>query len=154
MSKITQIVVHGSDSEFGDVEEIRKWHLYRGWRDIGYNAVILNGKRKSHEEYQSQDDGLVEVGRALDISPHIEAHEHGAHALGYNHNSIGVCMVGPCDGLESYSEAQLWSLYHFIMFYRRVVPEVRIVGHNDLNHSKTCPGFQMVDFWNWIRVRI
>ena len=55
------------------VNEIRKWHLDRGWRDVGYHYMIRR-------------NGEVELGRRND--------DMGAHASGYNHNSIGVCLIG------------------------------------------------------------
>ena len=57
-------------------EDIRKWHLDRGWSDIGYHCVIRR-------------NGMIEFGRPLDVC--------GAHVKGYNHNSIGICLVGGID---------------------------------------------------------
>jgi hypothetical protein len=55
---IRRHIIHCSASTQGDVAEIRRWHLARGWNDIGYHFVI-------------RPDGEVEVGRML--------HEIGAH---------------------------------------------------------------------------
>ena len=43
MRKIEKIIVHCSATPEGkhySVDTIRKWHLKRGWRDIGYHFVI------------------------------------------------------------------------------------------------------------------
>ena len=53
--------------------DIRRWHLERGWAEIGYHFVI----RKS---------GDLEIGRSLEYQ--------GAHCLGINDQSIGVCCSG------------------------------------------------------------
>ncbi|KKM05881.1 hypothetical protein LCGC14_1749620, partial [marine sediment metagenome] len=78
------IVLHCSDSNWGDVEVIRGWHTAppRNWRDIGYAEVILNGHRKPKSQYVEAVDGVVEVGRNVDDDMWIDEMEAGAHALG------------------------------------------------------------------------
>ena len=48
MRKINHIVVHCSATPEGkdySIDTIRKWHTDRGWRDIGYHAVVYrNGE--------------------------------------------------------------------------------------------------------------
>ena len=76
MRKINLIVIHCSDTyarmDIG-VNEIRQWHLQRGFNDIGYHYVIRR-------------DGAIEQGRPIE--------KPGAHAAGYNTNSIGICYAG------------------------------------------------------------
>ena len=57
---ISKVIVHVSDSAWGDVEAIRRWHIQRGWSDIGYHYVITNGRRTARPEYVLADDGDVE----------------------------------------------------------------------------------------------
>ena len=79
MRNINKIIVHCSASPEGknfSVSEIRRWHLQRGFADIGYHFVIYL-------------DGSVHVGRPL--------HKSGAHCKGQNKNSIGICYVGGLD---------------------------------------------------------
>ena len=55
MRKIRKIIIHCSATPEGkdiDAEEIRQWHLDKGWRDIGYHYVI-------------KLDGTVEEGGPL-----------------------------------------------------------------------------------------
>lgn len=77
-----KIVIHHSASPASDkkgvlidVKVIRKWHLARGWHDIGYHFVVLL-------------DGRVEYGRPLN--------ERGAHCAAGNRNAyaLGICLVG------------------------------------------------------------
>jgi len=99
MSKtFTNIIIHCSDSEWGCVRVIREWHLGRGWRDIGYHFVILNGY-VTYEDYRAKRylmslDGSIECGRYLNQNLIVEHNEVGAHTLGYNDKSIGICLIG------------------------------------------------------------
>ena len=80
MRKIDKIIIHCSATKEGrdiSTETIRSWHVKgRGWRDIGYHLVI-------------ELDGSLKVGRPL--------HKIGAHTLGENEHSIGICYVGGVD---------------------------------------------------------
>ena len=81
MRGIDLAVIHCSATKQGvdyDVATIRKWHLKRGFKDIGYHFLI-------------HLDGMIERGRPWD--------QPGAHAKGYNSNSIGICYVGGTDGM-------------------------------------------------------
>ena len=76
MRKIRKIIIHCSATQEGkdvSVETIRKWHLKRGWRDIGYHFVIGL-------------DGQVQEGRPIE--------QTGAHTKGHNFDSIGICYIG------------------------------------------------------------
>ena len=78
---ISLLVIHCSATpvtmDIG-VKEIREWHTSdpRNWSDIGYHYVI-------------RLDGTLERARPL--------YKSGAHARGYNSNSIGICIVGGVD---------------------------------------------------------
>ena len=39
-------------------------------------------------------DGSIECGRYLDEDAYIAGREQGAHALGHNADSIGICLIG------------------------------------------------------------
>lgn len=82
------IVIHESASTWGDMNTIRRWHLSRGWSDIGYHAVILNGKRTAHGRYDPTLDGKIEPGRPENI--------RGCHCSADNMNAtaLGVCLIG------------------------------------------------------------
>ena len=83
------IVLHLSASRFGDAATFRRWHVQdRGWSDIGYHRVILNGVRRAQDRYDATLDGVIERGRADSVV--------GAHcaARGMNRLTLGVCCVG------------------------------------------------------------
>jgi len=132
MRQINKIIVHCSDSDFGDAEEIDRWHKERGWRCIGYHYVILNGCRKKGE-YVPQDDGIIEKGRPVE--------EVGAHCRGQNHDSIGICVIGR----HHFSVKQLKKLVGLILDLRQQFGNIPIFGHRDFNPHKTCPNFEVRD---------
>ena len=121
---VNLIVIHHSATPRGrphSVEEIRKWHLARGFSDIGYHDVILI-------------DGSIQEGR--------DREKAGAHAQGHNAHSIGICVVG--DGRQGFEPAQWASLRALVRHYRRMCPGIEITGHRDLKGAATeCPGFDV-----------
>lgn len=141
MNKVENIIIHCSDSKFGDVDIIRRWHLDRGWKDIGYSAVICNGFNSSTKEYQRSLDGLIQVGRGLDLSQYIEPNEIGSHTLGYNSNSIGLCLIG----IDKFTTSQFRSLYNLCNVFMNVNQDIKILGHYETEQSngKTCPNIDM-----------
>lgn len=139
MRKIKQLIIHCSatppDMDIG-VKEIKKWHVDgNGWKDVGYHYVITR-------------DGELEKGRDLD--------EAGAHALGYNANSIGICLVGGVDKFNSpeqnYTANQYYSLKKLLDVLCVTFPNADIIGHNDVS-SKSCPCFNIGDWWNGVQQR-
>lgn len=82
------IVLHLTASTYGDAAEVDKWHKENGWSGIGYHRLILNGKRRATDPYDSARDGRIEKGRPDD--------KQGAHCLakGMNKCTFGVCCVG------------------------------------------------------------
>lgn len=131
------IVVHCSatrPSQHFDVDDIRKWHKAKGWDDVGYHYVITR-------------DGCLQAGRPTEAV--------GSHVQGYNHNSIGICLVGGIaeDDLQpenNFTKAQfgmLESLLRSILIPK--YPSARIQGHRDFaGVKKACPSF---DVAAWLR---
>jgi N-acetylmuramoyl-L-alanine amidase len=126
-SDITRIIVHCSDSpndrDIG-VKEIREWHRSRGFRDIGYHFVIRR-------------NGEVEPGRLIKTV--------GAHCVGFNSDSIGVCLVGK----DSFTPAQFNALRALVATLRKDYPIQEIKGHREylsaIKQGKTCPNFNVKD---------
>lgn len=124
-----------------DRDLIDRWHRDRGWSGIGYHYVIINDL---HDEL---DDGTVQEGRP--------ASQQGAHVLGINERSVGICCVGHGDR-QPHTDAQRESLLHLLSELMDQCPRVtvdRIIGHREINDlvregvvdarfrtSKTCPG--------------
>ena len=137
MREIKKIVIHCSDSGFGDVDQIRDWHRARGWRDIGYNFVITNGFLFPKSGYDKSFDGIVQVGRPLEQIP--------AHVKGHNEDSIGICLIGKVHFSFRQIEALIRKCHELMNEFNLDVEDV--YGHYEFNPNKTCPNIGM----NWVR---
>ena len=152
MGKIERIIIHCSDSLFGNALMIDGWHKDRGWNGIGYNRVVLNGysdRTGDYDSFWSHLDGTIETGRPLDADRWLEADEVGAHAYGYNHTSIGICMIGQ-NGI--FSPRQFITVRAMIedMLCQWGLNVSAIVGHYELDDNKTCPDIHMDMFRDYI----
>ncbi|HEU0054078.1 MAG TPA: peptidoglycan recognition family protein [Longimicrobium sp.] len=89
------VVLHVSASTWGDRAEIDLWHRQRGFAEIGYHKVILNGHAKSGSAYDVARDGELQQGRADS--------KQGAHCKmgGMNSCTFGICSVGEPGKLAS-----------------------------------------------------
>jgi N-acetylmuramoyl-L-alanine amidase len=128
------LVVHCSATKQNQdigASEIRKWHVEdNGWSDIGYHQVI----RRS---------GLIELGRPLHVS--------GAHAKGFNGQSVGVCLIGGIDANgdpeDNFTDQQMDSLSTTLEYWKLIYPSADIVGHRDLpGVNKACPSFDVKEW--------
>ena len=128
MKEINKVIVHCTATPEGrhtTVEDVRRWHLDRGWSDIGYHYLIYL-------------DGTVHEGRPLEIQ--------GAHCRGQNKNSIGIAYVGGIDKVnfkpkDTRTEEQKEALVDMLEFFKIAhTPEAVIYGHRDFA-SKACPSF-------------
>jgi hypothetical protein len=151
MAKVDKIVVHcsGDVATFGCVRVIRRWHHERGWRDIGYTLVILNGRPESTtKEPVPFLDGAIECGREFDFDDLIESDEVGAHALGHNATSVGICVIGR--GSADFTEKQWTSLIDVCidLCVRYGLKAEDVIGHYETDQagSKTCPNIDMQIF--------
>ena len=146
--KIRRIIIHCSASDFGDVALFRQWHIQRGFVDVGYHYVILNGRRRAHSQYNPEEDGLVEEGRPL--------WQEGAHTKGHNEDSIGICLVGNPKFIGSpemwFTPRQLGSLRDLVarLMKEFAIPPEQIHGHNEYA-PKLCPGFYVSTIRDWWR---
>ena len=145
MREINEIIIHCSDTMEGNnykAADIRTWHMMpkkeggRGFSDIGYHYVI-------------RLDGTIEVGRPLS--------KPGAHCLGHNKNSIGICYVGgrrrDPEGRRRYvrddtrTPDQRKSMEGLVKFLKMTYPEATIHGHREFA-NKACPCF---DVKKWLQ---
>ena len=127
MREINKIIIHCSATREGEnfeVAEIRKWHLARGFNDIGYHFYI---------------DLYGEIHKGRDIS------KIGAHCKGHNRNSIGICYCGgvEADGKtpkDTRYDCQKESLIAVLRTLKAMYPNAVIHSHNDFA-NKACPSF-------------
>jgi N-acetyl-anhydromuramyl-L-alanine amidase AmpD len=136
VATIDTIIIHCSDSGFGSREMIDAWHKARGWDSIGYHYVISNGHPVTSAIYAPEWDGKVEIGRGHEIV--------GAHAVGHNATSIGICLIGTAAGL--FTPLQIKELAALVEWLRGTynIPRGKVIGHRDVDTAgKTCPGFDV-----------
>lgn len=133
--KPTKIIIHCSDSTWGDAGVIGSWHRERGFDGIGYHKVIINGRIGSRSNYDSRIDGSVQAGRPLT--------KQGAHCKGHNHDSIGICLIGG----DEFTTAQYNSLKELCerLMEEYSISSDDIYGHYEFS-NKTCPNFNVDDF--------
>jgi len=128
MRKVNKIIIHTTATPEGrehDVADIRRWHLKRGFNDIGYHYLI-------------HIDGTIEEGRPIN--------KQGAHCSGQNRGSIGICYVGGMSkdmkkAKDTRTQAQkdsLIKLMHELIY--KYNKDMTIHGHNEYA-NKSCPSF-------------
>jgi N-acetylmuramoyl-L-alanine amidase len=127
MRKINKIIIHCTATPEGrhtTVEDVRRWHLDRGWSDIGYHFLIYL-------------DGSLHEGRPVEIP--------GAHCKGHNKESIGIAYVGGIDKVnfkpkDTRTEEQKEALVYILEYLKIQHADAVIHGHNDFA-DKACPSF-------------
>ncbi len=130
MRKIDKIILHCTATPEGrevTVADVTAWHKERGFRAIGYHYLVYL-------------DGTVVRGRREE--------EIGAHCLGQNAGSIGVCYVGGLDSRgkpkDTRTAAQRVALRNLVEGLQRRYPHATLHGHNEFA-AKACPCFKISD---------
>jgi hypothetical protein len=117
---VTTFWVHCSASdkpEHDNVATIRRWHLARGFNDIGYHWVIVKS-------------GEVLAGRSVSQIP--------AAQKGHNNFALAVCVTGK----RVFSPAQFEALNELADAVEVAYDyPIRFRGHNEVS-SKLCPVFR------------
>ena len=125
-----KVIIHCSDSSFGNASLIDSWHRAKGWDKIGYHFVILNGDLYDTKSYDSFYDGLIETGRHLN--------EMGAHTKGHNKYSIAICLIGKSG---KFTVAQLNSLEKLLIILKSKKGNLEVFQHSDFDNQKSyCAG--------------
>lgn len=145
------VVLHCSDSSFGNVALITKWHVIeRKFENIGYHYVILNGRISAYKT-NAYFDGHIETGRPLDDDSDMELDETGAHAFGYN-NAVGICLIGLSG---TFTDAQLRALTHLIRHLRNQFKEIKVIQHSDVDKKKPhCAGLSPMQLLNLNKINL
>tara|TARA_Y100000782_G_scaffold111876_1_gene140913 strand:- start:8126 stop:8575 length:450 start_codon:yes stop_codon:yes gene_type:complete len=139
--KKTMLIIHCSatkEHEDFTRDDIDRMHKNRGWKAIGYHWVI-------------ELDGKIVNGRDLDHDGEV-MDETGAHALGYNHKTYGVCYIGGLDRngkpKDTRTQEQLVALQRFCSDMIKNHGITEIIGHNEVA-NKACPCFDVQD---WLEI--
>jgi N-acetyl-anhydromuramyl-L-alanine amidase AmpD len=136
MRPITEIIVHctatlpgwmSNSPTSAKVDEVRRWHLGRGWSDIGYHFLI-------------DRDGTIATGRPIE--------RDGAHVAGRNKGTIGISLFGghgsSADDAfsDNFTPEQNAALRDLIGSLQKTYGPVPVTGHNQWA-AKACPGFRV-----------
>ena len=129
MRKITEIIIHCSATPAGrhfTVQDLDRWHRARGFSSIGYHYVIYL-------------DGSIHPGRPVE--------DIGAHCLGHNVHSIGVCYIGGLDAdtlepADTRTHEQRTALRELLAKLQEQYPGATVHGHNEFA-DKACPCFRV-----------
>ena len=106
--------------EHANITTIRRWHVARGFSDIGYHYVI-------------DFEGRLLVGRSLERIP--------AAQQGHNSGSIAICVTGGQDGEKAFTQAQFDTLVRLCREINCAYHgEVSFHGHREVA-NKDCPAF-------------
>lgn len=114
-----QMVLHHSGVTVRQsVEVIHNYHKNtNGWSGIGYHFYI----RTTGQIYRGRPENTV-----------------GAHAVGANYNSIGICFEGNFSK-EKMGEKQIKAGQELIEYLKEKYGISKVVGHRDIDNSE-CPG--------------
>jgi hypothetical protein len=124
------IVIHHTATTFGDAAIVTRWHIDRGFDEMGYHFLIGNGTNSG--------DGQIEVGTRW------PKQKWGAHTKTpdnrFNDYGIGICLVGNFD-VQYPSSAQMHSLEKLVAYLMKTyhIPPDHVLGHSDCK-STDCPG--------------
>lgn len=142
------LVIHCTATPEGrevSAAEIRRWHTApvsqggRGWKQVGYTDMVhLDGRVE--RLVNNNEDAQVDVWEVTN------------GAAGCNSISRHIVYVGGCDKAgkpkDTRTEAQREALKRYVEDFHARFPQVKIVGHHELNPGKACPSF---DVPTWLR---
>lgn len=142
LKKVEAIIVHHTASRAlsTSVEDVRRWHLERGFEDVGYHYILeWNGEKA--EVRKGRPDLL-----------------QGAHTRGWNSRSIGVAIVGSWEhagwhGIPAELRATLVDVVDNLLRLHDLYPE-HVMGHREAHRGHTvCPGFEPEELRRELRRR-
>ena len=111
------IIIHHSAGT-GSADAVHSAHLSKGWAGIGYHFYV-------------RKDGGVYRGRPQNTI--------GAHCIGYNEWSIGVCFEGNYQTDREMPTAQLKAGKELITYLKGIYPNAKVKMHKSFV-STACPG--------------
>ncbi len=118
LRKDTELIILHHRAGEGNAESIHQSHLARGWSGIGYHFYV----RKSGEVFKGRPIGAV-----------------GAHTVGKNPVSIGVCFEGNYEADTIMPKAQLKAGRELIGYLKTLYPKAQVAEHKNFQ-ATACPG--------------
>lgn len=138
LDEVKKIIIHHTAGSGGEsVEDIHAYHQRQGWAGIGYHYFIdSNGT-----VYRGRPDWAI-----------------GAHAYGFNSDSLGVCLAGNFSDTVPFL-GQLRSLIYLTadLCARSWIDVDAVYGHGYIpggEHDTACPGTNLMAVMPLIRDRV
>ena len=139
MTKTHIVIHHSATSDSGSMswQAVRRYHLEKGWTNIGYNL----GVERIGEEYE------MLLGRPLDAQAAGEPKDN------FNRKGIHICFIGNFDLAPP--EMRMWRFAgkHITALMALLhIPIENIIGHREIanvSDYKQCPG----KFWDMKQFR-
>jgi len=125
------IMHHSATKDSGTVswQAIRQYHVEtNGWKNVGYHCGV---ELITHPCGISRNEILL--GRPLT--------QGGAHCLGMNDKSLGICLIGNFDE-EHPSPDKLKLAAELVRSLMEIfrIPKDQVLGHREAAKGRTCPG--------------
>lgn len=136
--KKTLLIWHSTDTPADRIvtmDDVYQWHVVEnGWSAPGYAGLVLR-------------DGSIQLGRDLDGDGDV-TDEIGAHAAGFNRESIGWAYAGgrgPNGQPQFNATPEMLAMMKFITDETEArFPGIETIGHCDLpGVKKACPVFDV-----------
>lgn len=138
LDEVKKIIIHHTAGSGGEsVEDIHAYHQRQGWAGIGYHYFI----DRNGTVYRGRPEWAI-----------------GAHAYGYNSDSLGVCLAGNFSDTVPFL-GQLRSLIYLTadLCARSWIDVDAVYGHGYLpggEHDTACPGTNLMAVMPLIRDRV
>lgn len=138
LDEVKKIIIHHTAGSGGEsVEDIHAFHQRQGWAGIGYHYFI-------------DHSGTVFIGRP--------DWAKGAHAYGFNSESLGVCLAGNFSDTVPFL-GQLRSLIYLTadLCARSWIDVDAVYGHGYIpggEHDTACPGTNLMAVMPLIRDKV
>ena len=120
------IIIHHAASSRCTIEDIHSWHLAKGWAGCGYHFFVNKA-------------GKIFEGRPIKAN--------GAHTVGQNTKSIGICLEGDFTK-EKPSKEQIKALQELVAYLQVEydIDNSHIKGHSDFN-ATLCPAIDLKELF-------
>ncbi len=141
MAKRTHIMIHCADTPAGmnfTEKDIIRWHTDpappagtgRGWSKPGYAGVWLI-------------DGSFKIIMPFDADDDVERWEVSNGASGWNGLTTHFCYIGGAKNVDTRTGWQKVAMESTLKTLLMMWPDVKLIGHNQVNKEKYCPSFDV-----------
>lgn len=111
------VVLHHAAAKTCSAQDIHSWHKANGWSGAGYHFLV----RKDGTIYRLRPEWAV-----------------GAHAVGANYRSIGICAEGDFNS-EQMNGKQVRAIASLVNYICKKYPIYQVLRHKQVS-STDCPG--------------